>query len=901
MEAERKRPKGSFFHFFDWNGKSHKKLFMNNSELSGSKEGKENVESMAKPQLHVTETDDRRANSSNKESSDFRCASSVTSDEGYSTKAPGLVARLMGLDSLPTSNVVEPSSTTVYDSALLRASQYDGSIPNMFSDYNAMEYLNTFSNQEEYSWNSSLSGLQKVQNRPIERFQTEILPPKSARSIPITHHKLLSPIKTPGFIPTKNAVYIMEAAAKIIETSPKATINGKVPSTGASSVPLRIQDLKQKMETARASSEPQRSSALFAAKITKAKHGDKSQSGSQSMPSCNASTFSKKDASSSKNKGKPVPLSVRAKPNLHRREEATSRNNNIKQEKKEISSNQSVKSLPSIQKTKRTSEGRTNNALRQNNQKQNCLSGKASSTLENSVPNQPGRKVQSTSGSVGESRTANKVVLKPESMSRRLRSVVTNSERDKPNNTSRRKQSVKGDNLTERCVSDNAERCVSDNVPFNQDDASLKCKVVLDGSITTAGKNRKNGMDVISFTFTSHVKRTTPNFQPSAIGKCNSSAVDSFGSNDHPYFQKSTSSFPGLSIIEGDALGVLLEQKLQELTNKFGSSECNTIRDDNSVSSTSSLQNSMSKFNAVNIIPAAENRRIQLIEKDKSDHPDNFDCFSVEGPKFTKNQKWQRSEEVEQHSCSCFSEVEKDLECQHPSPVSILEPSFESGSCSNAYVQSEDLLNDCSTYESLEMEGEAELSDSASSISTVDMRRKLTRTFTTTEFMESSDWELDYVRDVLNNAETMLKEFTPSQTQKVITPHLFHQLENQENGVKRNEEDYYKLGRKVLFDCVSERLELMFRQAFVGSCKSWAKLWTLFQRKGWLAEEMVKEISGWKSMGDLMVDELVDKDMSSLYGTWLDFNIEVYEEGVVIEKEILTSLIDELVSDLFIM
>ncbi|KAJ6974005.1 hypothetical protein NC653_030150 [Populus alba x Populus x berolinensis] len=99
MEVERKRTKGGFFHLFDWNGKSRKKLFVNNYEFpEGLKQGKENVEKMAKPRLHMTELDDRRANSSNRGSREFSCASSVTSDEGCGTRAPGAVARLMGLD-----------------------------------------------------------------------------------------------------------------------------------------------------------------------------------------------------------------------------------------------------------------------------------------------------------------------------------------------------------------------------------------------------------------------------------------------------------------------------------------------------------------------------------------------------------------------------------------------------------------------------------------------------------------------------------------------------------------------------------------------------------------------------------------------------------------------------------
>jgi hypothetical protein len=197
------------------------------------------------------------------------------------------------------------------------------------------------------------------------------------------------------------------------------------------------------------------------------------------------------------------------------------------------------------------------------------------------------------------------------------------------------------------------------------------------------------------------------------------------------------------------------------------------------------------------------------------------------------------------------------------------------------------------------MEGETELSDSASSISLVDVVRKYTtRTCSTTELKELSDWELDFIRDIVNSAELNLKGFALGQTSKVINPNLFDLLENQDKGMESNEVEYSKLARKLLFDCVSEFLDFKCRQTFVGSCKAWAKLSTLFQRKGLLAEELYKEILGWQSMGDLMVDELVEQDMSTPNGKWLDFSIEAFEDGVEIEDGILTSLVDELVSDL---
>ncbi|KAJ6974003.1 hypothetical protein NC653_030148 [Populus alba x Populus x berolinensis] len=110
-------------------------------------------------------------------------------------------------------------------------------------------------------------------------------------------------------------------------------------------------------------------------------------------------------------------------------------------------------------------------------------------------------------------------------------------------------------------------------------------------------------------------------------------------------------------------------------------------------------------------------------DKDKSDSLGYFDCVLVEKSQLAMNQKWQQSEEMEvQSSSSNYSRNwKKNLSVKRTSPVSILEPSFASGSCSYLNGSSH-----CSTNESVEMEGETELSDSASSISIVDVVRKYT-------------------------------------------------------------------------------------------------------------------------------------------------------------------------------
>ena len=173
--------------------------------------------------------------------------------------------------------------------------------------------------------------------------------------------------------------------------------------------------------------------------------------------------------------------------------------------------------------------------------------------------------------------------------------------------------------------------------------------------------------------------------------------------------------------------------------------------------------------------------------------------------------------------------------------------------------------------------------------------KQITRRFGLTDSDRPSNWELEYLRNILSNAELALEDFALGDANKHITPTLFDHLENEENGIEKNEEECSKLERKVLFDCVNECLESRSQQMFSGTCSRRGRL---SPRKEWLAVEVYEEILGWKDMADLMVDDLVDKDMSTGLGRWLDFDNEAFEEGLVIENEMLTSLIDELVSDL---
>ncbi|CAK9188009.1 unnamed protein product [Ilex paraguariensis] len=273
-------------------------------------------------------------------------------------------------------------------------------------------------------------------------------------------------------------------------------------------------------------------------------------------------------------------------------------------------------------------------------------------------------------------------------------------------------------------------------------------------------------------------------------------------------------------------------------------------------------------------------------------------------------------EEMGEHSStSNNSGREKEPDYKYPSPVSSFESPFSEGSCNSSdctrnftgtgcnqclSADAHEMLDWISSQKSQPVEGEPELSDSATSIFVGSMNRKgIITAFSSANVEGSSHCEFEYIQDILSDADLMLKDFALGQAHQVITPDLFDRLENQRTKLNRSMEEQFELGRKVLFDCVCECLKFRCGRLIGGSCKAWAKWTTLFHRKEWLAEELYKEISGWTSMEDLMVDEVVDKDMSSQYGKWVDFEIEAFEEGLEIEKGILISLVDELVDDLF--
>ncbi|XP_028751512.1 uncharacterized protein LOC114711304 [Neltuma alba] len=925
---------GGFFQLFDWTSKSRKKLFASKSDAPESlKQGKKVDASLAMTRPYVGVNEDEIGAGASVRGSDHSYASSVTDDEACGTRVPGVVARLMGLDSLPPSGFPEPYSSPYFDARSLQDAQYCRK--NLSYQHDQAIYSgNLLEKFEGSSRNFVEQRSQKILSRPIEKFQTEVLPPKSAKSIPVTHHKLLSPIKTPGFIPSNNPAYIMEAAARIIEPGPQATAKPKTPSIASSSVSLKVRGLKEKAEasqkgslsglstmtsrardlkekrevsqrTIRLSEPSQKMVESNAVKYLKGQSLNKSWNGS--LDSSNGSTDAGEDLSL-QNKGKSVSLAIQAKVNVQRREGLSlngSRGLAGQKEHHEPKTNPPSKTKAQKKLQKKSSVQGTAGVLRKNNQKQNCSVDKGKLPSKPSISND--RKVLSGGSPYGRHRSSNsRSTGKSKSGTRKSSLGASDCENEvlytSTNNFPRKKRSTDKD-WNDRVV---------DNMFIDKTKKPIESNLEGKDSFSWAGEVKRKDMDVVSFTFTTPLARNNNGFDASGqVGqKVNGCSLDHH--IKQVLIESDNATTPvGYNVIAGDALSVLLEQKLKEFMYGVETSCNSSSKDRTSSSIASNSVDPSSSPSLVNLLPRLQQKDQDMLSTDTLCARHYSDISLTSLPEVTSKHKSLVFDGMKEFRSN---HIESPLfNGRHPSPISVLEPSFSIESCESlvstnatnstgesklcSFVQAQEVFDPNTSRKSYHAEADTELSDSASSTSTGTIVKKRTDAFSIMKFGRSSTWELDYVKEILCNVELMFMDFALGQAREVVSPHLFNQLESMKER-SENVGGEPRINRKVIFDCVSECMDIRCKRYACGSYKMWAKGVMMVRKKERLAEEVHKEISGWGAMGDSMVDELVDKDMSNQYGRWLEFDVDGFELGAEVEDQILDSLVNDFVAEI---
>ncbi|XP_073152398.1 uncharacterized protein [Henckelia pumila] len=869
----------SLLQLFDWNAKSRKKLFLTNSELSGqSKQIKRANGYPQVAQLQTLNEDEFAAGLRIKESSDFSCASSVTDEDFYGPKAPGVVARLMGLESLPESKISEPSSTPCITSQSPCVTDY--------------ETKNLGCQNTEISVQNSMEPKHQEMNRRIKKFQTEVLPPKSAKSIPITHHRLLSPVKRVNFIPSKSAAHIMEAAAKIIDPGLQVKKKTKLPPVGSSSLPLRLKDLKEKAQAAQKQSNlskaSQRSGESYSSKNLRGISTNKSSKRSVDAISTGVFRDSEESSVGMKNKGNSISLALQAKANVQKREGLAlsgSRNLAIHKETSEFSPNQQFKSTKLKSTVKKPSMSNGSSVLRQNNRKQNCIADKGKLSLPSKA-----RGGREPSGDVSSAGQSNSYQLSGTSKfsSRKLGSEIKDDKRGISSSISEsfthKKRSVDGNHLCAR----NQD---AHNVRIDKNGKVIQSSAIVERQSSWNQDGGKTGTDVISFTFSAPMTRLGALSGSPSEKRVNCEIIYGNSQSKRTPLNSdgtfaSTFSILGRNVKGGDPLSTVLEQQLKELAQKI---------DFSPPKSGSLLHDAAPGLDALMSSTVQEENNI----KDGM-HTDNQGVLEEIG------------------KCSSYiSEYRKLLDCQLLSPVSVLEHSSFVDSCNSSDTtesNSSGGSKQCSSSKVQEVlslytlkvlgsvQGDTELSDSASSTSFQRIGKREETTLVSINCEKPRMWELEYVKEMLCNIELMFIDYALGHSSEIIDPRLFEQLESWTECLN-GRGLVPRLDQLVLFNCVSECLDLRCRRYVGGGCRLWAKGVSVLrgkERQERLAEEVYREISSWGAIGDTDVDELVDKDMSRQQGRWLDFEIEAFELGVQIEFCILESLVDEVISDIWI-
>ncbi|KAL3508149.1 hypothetical protein ACH5RR_033531 [Cinchona calisaya] len=909
---------GGLLQLFDWNAKSRKKLFSSKSGVpEQSKQKKRCDGNLPRTRFHLRDDDEYVTGSSIKGSSDYSCASSVTDEDIGGIRAPGVVARLMGLDCMPTSNCAEPYATPYFYPQSVQDSNYHSKNLGDHCEYQIIQSGNLQKNMKAPVGNSPESKHPKPLSRPIEKFQTEVLPPKSAKSIPITHHKLLSPIKSANFIPSESAAHIMEAAARIIGPGPQAASKVKMPVVGSTSVPLKVKDLKEKVEASQKPSKlgevSRRPAEANTLKHLKGQSLNKSWNGSADTISSRISSDPEECSSTAKSRGKSISLALQAKANVQKREglnSISSRSFGGQKEPTEVILSELFKSQASAQKStqKKPSTLAGSNALRQNNQKQNCLSDRGKLLSKPSASNLQGKKAHNGDSSSARYKSSSKNASNSKVVSRRLNTEVMDGKREDSSSSTRnvtcKKRSIDGNFQFEK------NRTLDSKV-IGRSEKLIEPSTVTDKQNNFTEASKRKGTDVISFTFTAPMTRSFIHHGPETFREASEKndalsadyrgkrALQTSGTTDKKF------SFFGPNMIGGDALSTLLEQKLRDLTHAVETSN-------QSGTSTSIFQDSVPDLDALSTTTSLHEDR----SRDGMSTDDIVDkCnsgFSTDLMGFIIKHKSQVMDQATDNYSRNNVDPRKLLDHRLPSPVSVLGRSIFTESYNSS--DTADSINTGGSNQSSSVHAQEELgisclkkphlvntdteSDSASSILTVSVNKMRVITSSMTELADSEKWELEYVKEILFNIELMFRDFALGRAGEIIKPHLFDQLENRKRVSKKDEP---KLSRKILFDCVTECLDIRFRQYIGGGCKTWIKGLSLVRSKGRLAEEVHKEISGWNDMGDCMVDELVDKDMSSKHRRWLDFEIEAFELGVQIESRILNLLLDEVIADILIL
>ncbi|OIW06423.1 hypothetical protein TanjilG_05194 [Lupinus angustifolius] len=261
----------------------------------------------------------------------------------------------------------------------------------------------------------------------------------------------------------------------------------------------------------------------------------------------------------------------------------------------------------------------------------------------------------------------------------------------------------------------------------------------------------------------------------------------------------------------------------------------------------------------------------------------------------------------------------------HLSHESVLQTSFSSSSLdeSSGHGSHPDPIN-CSCDKLGQLELDAELLDSATTFNKgkvgCEILTKLVDQVTT--ILQSLNFfgtrltksKFNHMKDVILNAELVLRNVTEQNEdgvpQLLISCFLRDNLDAMANDatwkdfnaiVDCDDDSKERIQLKAfLLDCVIEYLESNCSQYYDNVFKTfsaWTKL-PLCAKAEKLVQEVKREIKKWSWIARMEPYGITEWDMSHSLVKWNDFDIEAFEASIDIDEDLLQTLIDEIVEDL---
>ncbi|KAJ8567463.1 hypothetical protein K7X08_019671 [Anisodus acutangulus] len=422
-----------------------------------------------------------------------------------------------------------------------------------------------------------------------------------------------------------------------------------------------------------------------------------------------------------------------------------------------------------------------------------------------------------------------------------------------------------------------------------------------------ASNDSCEGSNVVSFTFKSAMKQKVGVHGEVTKRKSqNGSSFDAtpgrslfIGNDETTCLQKS---FP----LKGDILGALLEQKLKELTSEEEFAEGGAAP---RKSTATILQELITALNAErqfhpDSLPVQPSRKEDLC--DDGDVSYRNTCRNSQVTPDSTTDLVGNSHDIDHHSPGCVLEATFSND-SYPSS------SPNSSSKDKFLAESVDSIYD----EPLFPEPDRDISDCATSLFTrrncraliTDHVNNISGVLSKIDQLKGS--KLSYAKEVVLNTE-LIFGITPEQQALPVddgfsaSHFLLNELEmlssllwmNLGQLLGCNDPKQMNQLKGFAIDCLLEYLDSKFGPYSDSGFRTWTKLPSSMTKEIVFAD-IIEEVKGWTEFVGLIPDELIEWDMSHSLGKWTDFEIEEFECGTEVDRHILQVLVDEVVLDLY--